>query len=351
MSDQSEILIEVTNGVARVTLNRPEVLNALTRKMCVALRENLSAWAQDPEIHMVLLKGAGRAFCAGADIRRMHEIGHDDPAQAIEYYREEYSLDVAVSRFPKPYVVLMDGIVMGGGLAVSEYGTARVITENVQVAMPETGIGLFPDVGAIHLLSRCPGEIGMFLGLTGTRVSATDTIYGGLADYFVPSDRLAGLEEDLMSADLSSNPAAEIRRLIELRAEEPSGGELIRHQRRIDFFFSFDSVEEILAELNQDGGAWESGVAETLRRKSPTSLKLAHRLIREHSSHDLAYCLRAGWRVVNRTLAGHDFYEGVRAVIIDKDKAPNWQPSTLSAISDADVDSYFEPLAEGDLDI
>ncbi len=249
--------------------------------------------------------------------------------------------------FPKPYIACIDGIVMGGGVGVSVPGSHRIVTERTTFAMPETGIGLFPDVGGSYFLPRCPGRIGMFLGLTGTRLKAADAIYAGIGDAYVPADRLGELESALGEATIRS--AADVDRLIARLAMDPGPASLAQDRALIDRVFGLGSVEDILAELHRLDGDWAGRQAALIAGKSPTSLKVTYRQIRAGAAKEFDACMRMEWRMVNRFIAGHDFYEGTRAVVIDKDQKPNWQPAGLDEVSDDAVEAYFAPLADGDL--
>ncbi|HEV2560685.1 MAG TPA: enoyl-CoA hydratase/isomerase family protein [Rhizomicrobium sp.] len=333
-----EVLFEHRGALGLITLNRPQALNALTHAMCVDMKAQLDAWANDASVKCVAIRGAGeRAFCAGGDIRALYESGKAGTPYALDFYRDEYRLDAAVKHFPKPYVALLHGIVMGGGVGVSVNGIQRVADESVVFAMPETGIGLFPDVGGSYFLPRCPGEIGMYLGLTGARLKTMDAIYAGIATHYVPAAKTEALIERLAAGTPFGWAVGE---LVEPVAQAP----LAAQRADIDRFFSARSVEEILARLDADGGEWAATTAKTIRTKSPTSLKIAFRQIREGKAMKFDDCMRMEFRMVNRIIAGHDFYEGVRATIIDKDGAPNWQPADLAGVTQAQVDAYFAPL-------
>jgi enoyl-CoA hydratase len=340
MSD-AEILFEHRGALGLITLNRPKALNALTHAMCVEMRAKLAEWSRDSAVKSVVIRGAGeRAFCAGGDIRALYESGKAGTPYALDFYRDEYLLDTAVKRFSKPYISLLHGIVMGGGVGVSVNGAQRVADESAVFAMPETGIGLFPDVGGSYFLPRCPGEIGMYLGLTGARLKTADMLYAGVANYFLPAAKTETLIERLTTGTSFVFIIGEL-------SENLGAAPLAAHRKDIDRFFSAGSVEEILARLDEDGGEWAAETAKTIRTKSPTSLKIAYRQIREGKTLKFEDCMRMEFRMVNRVIAGHDFYEGVRAAIIDKDGAPNWKPAKLEDVSDADA--YFAPLGEKEL--
>lgn len=342
MTTDDEVLLSQDGALGRITLNRPKALNALTLTMVRAMDAQLRAWATDPSIKAVVVEGSGdRAFCAGGDIRALYESGKSGQSYAIDFYREEYVLNTLIKRFPKPYIALIRGIVMGGGVGVSVHGSHRIAGEGIVFAMPETGIGLFPDVGGTYFLPRCPGEIGMYLGLTGARLNAGGAVYAGIATSHVPVSRWPELIEAL-------RPAGDARVLEEF-AVSPGPAELDANRAHIDRAFSAKSVEEILERLDAMASPFGADSSKTLRSKSPTSLKVVFAQIRAGAGRDFEDCMRLEFRLTNRFMRGHDFYEGVRAAIIDKDQAPNWSPRDLAGVSQADVERYFAPLPDGDL--
>jgi enoyl-CoA hydratase len=305
--------------------------------MARRLDAQLQEWADDDRVQRVVVDGAGdRAFCAGGDVRDLYEAmaRPGDPLIAA-FYRDEYTLNNRIKTYGKPYVALIDGVVMGGGVGVAIHGCHRVVTENALFAMPETGIGLFPDVGGTWFLPRMPGQIGMYLGLTGARLRAADALYCGVATHYIPRACLAGMD-------------ASIDELDQL-AEDPGEPPLAGQRGGIDHCFAGDSVEAIIEALRNEGGEWADKTLAVLATKSPTSLKVALRQIREGATLDFADAMRLEYRLSQRFCAAHDFREGVRAVIIEKDQKPQWQPADLDAVSDADVDAYFAPLEGGDL--
>ncbi|HEY2032285.1 MAG TPA: enoyl-CoA hydratase/isomerase family protein [Rhizomicrobium sp.] len=345
MTEEAEVLFERRGALGLITLNRPKALNALTHEMCVVMKQQLDKWAKDDAIKSVAVRGAGdRAFCAGGDIRALYESGKARTPYALEFYRDEYILNAAIKHYPKPYVALIHGIDMGGGVGVSVNGSHRIAGESMVFAMPETGIGLFPDVGGSYFLPRCPGEIGIFLGLTGMRLKTADSLYAGIATSFVPMTRWDTLLTALADG---TNPDTAIAGLKDTVPDTF----LAEHRGAIDRIFALGSVEEILAALDAEHEDWTDDLAATIRTKSPTSLKIAYRQIREGRKLEFDDCMKMEYRMVNRIVAGHDFYEGVRAVIIDKDNVPRWQPSELSGVSQADVDAYFAPLGEKELQL
>jgi enoyl-CoA hydratase len=348
MSEGEDIVFAREGGLGTVLLNRPKALNALTHEMCVAMDAKLREWSGDDAVRAVLVRGAGnRAFCAGGDIRRLYDEGRAGGRYPYDFYHDEYRTNALIHYFPKPYISFLDGIVMGGGCGFSIPGSHRVATENATFAMPETGIGLFPDVGGSFFLSRCPGHVGEYLALTGARLKAADCVYAGVADVHVPRTKLDALAAALAEAEIRDFEHA--TSVIAPFAETPGDAPLAALRDDIDRHFSLGSVEEIVESLTAEGGEWAAKQAGIIRSKSPTSLKVALRQVRDGASRDFYDCMRMEWRMVNRIIAGHDFYEGTRATVIDKDQKPAWSPPDLAGVSDADVDAYFQPLDDGDL--
>ncbi|MCG8548372.1 MAG: enoyl-CoA hydratase/isomerase family protein [Alphaproteobacteria bacterium] len=341
MTETDDILFDVADGIAVVILNRPAALNALTLGMIYAFEAKLRAWAADPDIRAVVVRGAGeKGFCAGGDIRALY----DGRGTAItrDFFFEEYRLNHAVFHFPKPYIALMDGITMGGGVGLSVHASHRVVCEPTLFAMPETGIGLFPDVGGSYFLPRLPGAIGMYMGLTGARLRAADCLYAGIADVFVPVDRHDALIEGLRAGATPED-------VLEALGAPPDAPPLAADRAAIDRCFSAESVELVIAALDAEATDWSEKTAKILAAKSPSSLKITFRKIRAGATMDFDDCMKMEFRISQHVMARDDFYEGVRAVVIDKDQAPNWRPDRLDALSDADIAEYFAPLDGGAL--
>ncbi|MEX0582634.1 MAG: enoyl-CoA hydratase/isomerase family protein, partial [Sneathiella sp.] len=340
----------VAGEIGLVTLNRPKALNALTHEMCLALRSQLTEWETDENVKAVLIEGAGeKAFCAGGDIVKLYNEGKSGGGYPNDFYRDEYLLNRAVKHFTKPYIALIDGIVMGGGVGVSVHGSHRVATERTLFAMPETGIGLFPDVGGSFFLPRLAGELGLYLGLTGARLKAADAVYTGIAPVYVESGRLDALKDALTGHRFSGEAQSEVGAILKEFASDPGVAPIAEVTSAIDAHFAKDSTEEILASLEGEADPWAQKTAATLRAKSPTSLKLAFQQLRRGAELDFDDCMRMEYRMVRRVIQGVDFYEGTRAVVIDKDQLPKWNPATLDAVSDTEIEEYFEPLTEGEL--
>ena len=352
MADSDEVVFSRNGALGVITLNRPQALNSLTLEMCHAMYAALTDWRDDGSVKAVLIKGEGRAFCAGGDIRTLYDTGLSGDAYPYRFYHDEYRLNALIHHLPKPYIALLDGIVMGGGVGVSVHGSHRVVTENTRFAMPETGIGLFPDVGGSYFLSRCAGELGMFLALTGTRIGAADALYSGIGTHYVPAARLDALESDLAAADLSTGDAASARvEEVLARHSEPVGEApgLAGERSRIDRIFSAQSVDEIIRRLEQEDDAWADEICDTIRAKSPISTKVAFRQLRTGREQGFDACMRMEYRLACRFITGLDFYEGVRATVIDKDQSPVWKPDRLSEIDEAAVDAYFADLGDREL--
>ena len=351
MSVGDDIRLERRGGLVAVTLNRPRALNALTMPMCQALAAGLASWQADPSVHAVLIKGAGeRAFCAGGDIRWLYGVlTAEGVAAATRFYALEYPLNARLHHFSKPYIALLDGITMGGGVGVSVHGSHRVVTERTVFAMPETGIGLFPDVGATYVLPRLPGGLGMHLGLSGARLGAADCLYAGLGTHYVAADRLEALEQALAAADLADDAFAAVGGVLERFQSGAGGSELPALQERIDQSYGRPSLEDVLAALAAEPSGWGRSQLAQIGTKSPTSLAVTFRQLCAGATLDFDAAMRLEYRLVQRFMAGHDFREGVRALIIDKDNRPRWRPERLAEVRTADVDAYFAPLPAGDL--
>ena len=341
-----DIRFDLHGPLAIVTLDRPQALNALTLDMAEQLDRRLVEWASDPAIAVVAIRSAGgRAFCAGGDIRALYEAGRRGDPYASEFYRTEYRLNHRIKTFGKPYVALLDGITMGGGVGISIHGSHRVVTERCQFAMPETGIGFFPDVGGTWFLPRCPGALGTYLALTGARLGAADMLYCGLATHYV--EDVAALPRILERAARES-----VGVLLERHARDPGPAPLAQHRPVIDRCFAAETVEGVLERLEDEGTPWARETASVLRRKSPTSLKVTMRQLQVGATLDsFAAVMRMEFRLAWHFMRSADFYEGVRAAVIDKDQVPRWQPPSPKEVSDEVVARYFEPLAEPDLEV
>ena len=340
MTSNQEILFERRGAAGIVTLNRPQALNAVTHGMVNALCTQLDAWADDGAVTRVIVTGAGgKAFSAGGDIRHLYDLGRAGRQEdMLDFWRDEYPLNAAIKTYRKPYIALIDGIVMGGGVGVSVHGSHRVAGDRYAFAMPEVGIGFFPDVGATWFLPRMPGELGAYCALTGERFNAADGLAAGLATHRVSSARFPDLIEALTGT-------VSVDAVLAAFAEPAGEGPIATRKSDIDRLFAHDRVEDVLLMLDAEGTEWARKTAAIIRTKSPTSQKIALAQVRRGAHWDFAQCMRAEFRIVSRIVQGFDFYEGVRAVIVDKDNAPQWRPSALAEVDEAAVERHFAPLA------
>ncbi|GAB7105015.1 enoyl-CoA hydratase/isomerase family protein [Streptomyces phaeofaciens JCM 4814] len=343
-STEEPVLLHRAGRAAHLVLNRPRAINALNHDMVGRIDRALTAWERDPAVETVVITGAGeRGLCAGGDIRAVHDDARDgDGTASAAFWRDEYRLNARIARFPKPYVAVMDGIVMGGGVGISAHGSVRIVTERSRVAMPETGIGFVPDVGGTRLLAHAPGELGIHLGLTGAQIGAADALLCGLADHFVPSASVPHLLEDL-----AAHP---VRDALARHARAVPQGELAGRREWIDGCYAAGTVEEIVERLLDHGDPAAKEAAETLLAKSPTSLKVTLvALRRARRLGTLEQVLDQEYRVSLAALTTADLVEGVRAQVVDKDRNPRWSPATLAEVTDADVERFFAPLGAREL--
>ncbi len=338
--DQPEVLTRVESGVGLVTLNRPKALHALTTNMCRLIIDALLAWRGDDAVQTVLIDHSGeRGFCAGGDIRMLAESGAGDGKDAREFFHTEYRLNYLLFAYPKPVIAVMDGVTMGGGVGLSMPASVRIATDRTTFAMPETGIGLFPDVGGGWFLPRLPGKAGLWLALTGARIKGADCMRLGIATHYMPSEYVEGFK-----AALAEHPGS-IPGALAPFARDAGPAPVEPHLADIDRFFGRPSVEAILSDLEKDTGEWARGTLVSLGTKSPQTLKiafrqLAHGALFDDFADNMVMEYRIGARVVRR----HDFLEGVRAVIVDKDNNPRWNPATVEEVGDDLLDEIFAPL-------
>lgn len=338
---EEPVLLHTAGRAAHITLNRPKALNALSHAMVRRIDEALTAWEHDPAVQTVVVTGAGeRGLCAGGDIRAIHDDARDgDGTASAAFWRDEYRLNARIARYPKPYVAVMDGIVMGGGVGISAHGSVRIVTERSRVAMPETGIGFVPDVGGTYLLALAPGELGTHLALTGAQIGAGDALLCGLADHYVPSAALPHFVADL--ADLP------VQQALARHVQPVPPGELAGHKEWIDACYAAGTAEEIVQRLFAQGDPAAKEAAETLLAKSPTAVKVTLAAVRSaRRLGSLERVLDQEYRVSCAALSTPDLVEGVRAQVIDKDRNPRWSPATLAEVTDADVARFFAPLGE-----
>lgn len=350
MSDQ-EVLFERQGPVGLITMNRPKALNALNHTMILAITQRLKDWAVDDDIHIVVIRGTGnKAFCAGGDVKEIYHAGlandgdRDVPgAETYDYFFHEYRLNTLIRHYPKPYVALMDGIVMGGGVGVSIHGSHRIVTENTMFAMPETGIGLFTDIGAGYFLPRFPGETGTYIGLTGDRLGAHDCLYTGVGTHYVTTERM-----DEIVAKLARGEAVDD--VLATFVEKPKDhGHIKDIREQIDTHFTADSVEEIVESLAADSSEWAQNTHAHLLRMCPRSMKYTLRLHREGRDSTFDADMVREFRLSQACMRGPDYYEGIRALLIDKDKSPKWQPDSLLSVTDGMLDAAFAAPKGGDI--
>ena len=336
----TDVIIRIEGKAGRITLNRPQVLNALTYDMVGMIAQALDDWERGNAVRLVMIEGAGeRAFCAGGDIQSLYQTGRSHPEIGRRFWFDEYRLNARIHHYPKPYVAIMDGITMGGGAGISIHGSHRIVTERSTVAMPEASIGFMPDVGSTRLLADAPGETGLYIGLTAARMSAADAIYAGFADTYVPSQRLAELKAELVeTGDVS---------VIKSFAEAPLISELEQSLERIDYFFGRGTLTETVGALEDANGKWEVATLNALRHVSPFSAAATFEAIhRARKSRGLESCLATEYRFSWRSLEGEDFFEGIRAAVIDKDRKPTWQIARIEDVPSDAVKQVFAPLGE-----
>jgi enoyl-CoA hydratase/carnithine racemase len=338
-----EIRFERIGCAGVVTLTRPQALNAVTHKMVKALTEALHAWEHDSSIALVLVKAEGRAFSAGGDIVQIYNAGRTG-TPPLDFFADEYRLNAMIERYKKPYVALIDGIVMGGGVGISFHGSHRVLTENAQFAMPEVGIGFFPDVGASHLLPDLGGSFGFYLALTGNRIKYGDALWSGLATHTIKAADQAGLVERLTEVGDAEQVLRGFFSPARRETDRPALEAIARH-------FSQPSLKEVMESLGDAGAddAFAAATLATIRKRSPTSLAVTWRELSAGQTLSMAECVRMEFRILNRMLAGQDFYEGIRAALIDKDGKPKWHPPSIDAVGHAEVEAYFAPLGDREL--
>jgi enoyl-CoA hydratase len=335
MQSDETVIARRDGRIGRILLNRPKALNALDLPMLRACASALDAWRDDPHVHAVVIESASdRAFCAGGDIRAIRQDQLNGSRDAVEdFFRTEYALNLAIATYPKPYIALIDGICMGGGIGVSVHGTYRVVTEHVVLSMPETAIGFFPDIGATFFLPRLPGELGLYLALTGARLRGGDAVHGGLATHFTRRDKLAGLSQALAN----DGPSVLAR-----FAEPLPPFSLGPHRGTLDHCFAAESVAGIIRRLDSVGDAWALETAATLRAMSPTALCCTLEAMQRGAGLSLPHCLEAELRLTRSMMQHPDFAEGVRAMVIDKDRKPSWQPGSVDQVNPEAIATLFE---------
>ncbi|HVY54004.1 MAG TPA: enoyl-CoA hydratase/isomerase family protein [Gammaproteobacteria bacterium] len=340
-----EELLGLNGSLGLITLNRPQALNALNHEMIISLHQQLISWESDERIKIIIIRAApGRAFCAGGDIRSVYERHQKNAPPNIDFFCDEYRLNHYIFHYPKPYIALLDGITMGGGVGISLHGRYRIGTENLLFAMPETAIGFFPDVGSSYFLSRLPYHLGFYLGLTGARLKSDECLDLKLIDYKILSNRIEPLIEALTKIDLAENLSSVLDYLFKSYQSPINTFDLKQLYPSIDQHFAKDSIEKIITSLQKTGDRWCIETIKELNSKSPTSLKVTLRLLKDAFEHNFDQCLQTEYRLMCHLTQGPDFYEGIRALLIDKDYQPKWQPIDINNISEETIQNYFDPL-------
>ena len=342
MAENEDVLVNIENGVGHLTLNRPKAINSLNDVMVAGLAKELDDWEHDDAVHTVLLTGAGeRGLCAGGDVVAIYRDAPVGGAKTRAFWHDEYVLNARIARYPKPYVAVMDGIVMGGGVGVSAHASVRIVTETTKMGMPEVGIGFIPDVGGTYLLARTPGQLGLHAALTGAPFSGADAIAMGFADHFVPHEALGSFTAAVMADGLDAALAA--------HAVEPPASPLLAQRRWIDTCFSGETVPDILAALRGHDAGPANDAANLIASRSPIALAVTLQAVRRAAQLEtLEDVLRQEFRTSCAALRSHDLVEGIRALLIDKDRNPKWSPASLTLCGDSDVETYFAP-ADPDL--
>ena len=349
-SPEPDLIVRREGAAGVIRLNRPKAINAVTLEMFRDTDKALDRFEADPAVGLILLEGAGeRGLCAGGDIRALYESSQVRGDLGKILWREEYILNARIAKFPKPYVAFMDGIVMGGGVGLAAHGSHRVVTDKTKLAMPEVGLGFFPDVGGTWLLSRSPGEIGSYFGLTGQTMNGPDAVYAGFADAVVPCGRLAALREALTQVRTDVNPS-DVKAVIEGFATGETAGPVAALQPHIDNWFGHDRMQDIFAMLHRDGSELALATLKTLNEKSPRGMVVTLKLLRlARTPSSLEECLVREYRAALAVFASDDFREGVRAAVIDKDRSPKWSPPRIEDVTPEMLAPYFASLGKDEL--
>jgi len=347
---EPDLIARREGGAGIIRLNRPKAINAVTLEMFRDIEKALDAFEADPAVSLILLEGAGeRGLCAGGDIRALYESSKAGGDLGRILWREEYILNARIAKFSKPYVSFMDGIVMGGGVGLSAHSSHRVVTDRTRLAMPEVGLGFFPDVGGTFLLSRAPGEIGTYFGLTGQTMNGPDAIHARFADAVVPSGRLAALRERLVNLRAGAN-SGEVKAAVDGFATGEKAGPVAALEPQIDRWFAHDLIEDIMSALQRDGSELALSTLKTLNEKSPRGMVVTLKLLRlARASPSLEECLVREYRAALEVFRSDDFREGVRAAVIDKDRNPRWSPSRVEDVSPAMLTPYFAEIGADEL--
>ncbi|MCS3515527.1 enoyl-CoA hydratase/isomerase family protein [Pseudomonas grimontii] len=344
---QNDVLAEVRNHIGHLTLNRPSGLNAITLDMVRSLTQQLQAWSDDPQVHAVVLRGAGeKAFCAGGDIRSLYDSFKSGDTLHEDFFVEEYALDLAIHHYRKPVLALMDGFVLGGGMGLVQGADLRVVTERSRLAMPEVAIGYFPDVGGSYFLPRIPGELGIYLGVTGVQVRAADALYCGLANWYLDSAKLAILDQKLDSLQWQESPLKDLQGVLaKLAVQRLPDPPLAALRPAIDHFFGLPDIPSIVEQLQEvtvaDSHEWALNTVHLMQTRSPLAMAVTLEMLRRGRRLPLERCFALELHLDRQWFERGDLIEGVRALIIDKDKNPRWNPPTLHGLDKSHVDSFF----------
>jgi enoyl-CoA hydratase len=347
---EGDLIARKEGSAGIIRLNRPKAINAVTLEMFHDIDKALDAFEADPAVAVIVLEGAGeRGLCAGGDIRALWESSKVKGDLGKILWRDEYILNARIKKFPKPYVAFMDGIVMGGGVGLSAHSAHRVVTDRTKLAMPEVGLGFFPDVGGTWLLAHSPGEIGTYFGLTGQTMNGPDAIHARFADAVVSSSKLPALREALTKVAPGAT-SADIQKLIESFSTGETAGPVAAQQAKIDALFSHDRMEDIVAALQRDGSDFAQATSKTLNEKSPRGMVVALKLLRlARTARSLEECLMREYRAALEVFSSDDFREGVRAAVIDKDRNPKWSPPRIEDVTPAMVAPYFAEIGADEL--
>ncbi len=338
----NDIVFTREGALGVITLARTAALNALTLEMIQSCRQQLKKWEADKTVHAIVLQALpGKIFCAGGDVRWLYHQGQKNKNRALQFFKQEYQLNYEISKVKKPFIALMNGLTIGGGVGISLHGSHRVTGASFSFSMPETGIGLFPDVGASYLLNQCPGKLGVYLGLTGNFLAAEQALAAGLVDFLAPDFDSKLILSELQKLDLSAEPFDQVSNFLKKFSQLPDPKVLTVLLDKINGHFNKNSVAEIVTSLLESKDEWCVQQAEILQKKSPLSLEITLCLLQKTRSFTLLECLQQDEILAENFLQGVDFYEGVRALLIDKDKSPQWSPRRLSEVSKTQVAVYF----------
>jgi enoyl-CoA hydratase len=350
VADEGDLIVRREGAAGVIRLNRPKAINAMTLEMSIGIDAALDRFEADPDVAVIVLEGAGeRGLCAGGDIRGLYESSRAGGDLGARFWRQEYVMNARIGQFPKPYVAFMDGLVMGGGVGLSGHARHRVVTDRTRLAMPEVGLGFFPDVGGTWLLSRSPGEIGTYFGLTGQTMNGPDAIHAKFADAVVPAARLPELREALTKVRLGVT-SAEVEKIINGFATGETAGPVAAIQSKVDALFAFDRMEDIVAALKRDGSEFAQATLTTLGEKSPRGMVVTLKLLRlGRTSSSLEECLVREYRAALEVFRSDDFREGVRAAVIDKDRNPKWSPPRIEDVTPEMLAPYLATIGADEL--